>query len=220
MCREFRKGWCHKGALCLFLHESQQGGASTSTSDQICYQFRAGSCSRGSECKFSHLDLQFTQLKKEKKENGQERFCFPFQKGECKRGDLCRFAHRLGAASNYGICFAYAKGECEKGDDCKFQHVGGGVDQGSAAVVNQGAATPPVVRICYAFKTEGNCSKGDECTYAHVRNTRTKTKRTATTAGAGTGADDDVNAVKRQKLSKKERNKKAAVIRARGFKRR
>ena len=91
------------------------------------------------------------------------------------------------------------------------------MDQGSAAVVNQCAAIPPVVRICYAFKSEGNCSKGDECTYAHVRNTRTKTKRTATTAGAA--ADTDVT-VKRQKMSKKERNKKAAVIRARGFKRR
>jgi hypothetical protein len=231
ICREFRKGWCFRGELCLYLHDGQQGTQSGTSiasptssplpsthktkgikSDQICYQFKVGTCTRGADCKFSHISLENTQLKKELKSDGKQRFCFPFQKGECKRGDLCKFAHRSGGASNFsGVCFAFEKdGTCEKGDECKFQHIQKGEkDDGS---INNAQA---IYRICYAFKKDGQCKKGDDCPFNHIINIKKK-------RSSGNSVVGESNAKRQRKedpkLSKKERNKKAAIIRSRGFK--
>ena len=82
----------------------------------------------------------------------------------------------------------------------------------STTASTTGGMADGIVRICYAFKKDGTCLKGDLCEFAHINNVKKKKRKTdvADLTDTNNGAT---------KLSKKERNKKAAVIRARGFNR-
>ena len=189
------------------------------------------------------MSLDTTRLKKEIKEDGSQRFCLPFQKGECKRGDLCKFAHVLGSVSNFkGACFAFERtGSCEKGDACKFSHdmkvipvVIGENNNDNAAKASLPLTAPKVIRVCYSFKDTGACDKGDACEFAHIINVKKKRARVVMESGSagstesdgskkqkteeGEEGENDELKLKQAKLSKKERNKRAAIVRARGYK--
>ena len=136
----------------------------------------------------------------------------------------------LGSASNFkGACFAFERtGSCEKGDACKFSH---DVKAKGEDDVEKASLPATVIRVCYSFKDTGACDKGDACEFAHVVNV--KKKKRARVVDSGTSGSIELDGLKKQKandeegvgeenkqakLSKKERNKRAAIVRARGYK--
>ena len=93
--------------------------------------------------------------------------------------------------------------------------------------------TPKVIRVCYSFKDTGACNKGDACEFAHIINVKKKRARVVMKSGSagstesdgskkqkteGDEGENDELKLKKAKLSKKERNKRAAIVRARGYK--
>jgi hypothetical protein len=233
ICFAFKNGTCTFGQNCKFAHvDSSELALLKKDKKRRCFPFQKGQCRRGDLCKFQHILGSASNFV------GR---CFAWQKeGSCIKGDACRFEHAGSAPAgvpttpttggNVQYCYRFKKkGICAKGDACEFAHIPPTVlaDGTTADAVADGrlplnTSSPDAAALRATWKAlkNGNAEK------AVVKEAKNKYKaakelalQSANVAVKRAAPEFEVieSIWKKPKLSKKERNKKAHVIRSRGI---
>lgn len=144
-CRNFLNGFCPRGRLCDFKHDTAAlppfGGTPmmpfhpgvvippVKKNGAPCRHFEKGYCSLGIACSFQHAGAGSSA---NLPTNAKSTQCRHFEKGFCNLGEGCAFAHGdkegslkpVAAAGTSNTCRHYERGFCRLGQTCGFQHPG------------------------------------------------------------------------------------------------
>ena len=166
---------------------------------------KEGSCIKGDACRFEHADVSPINVKATLATDVKEQYCYRFKKkGFCAKGNACEFAHIAQTASEDGAT-----------SDIADRHRG--------LPLNTTILDTAALRATWKALKNGNAdkaavkeakSKYKAAKESELQRTRAAGKRAALSFMASKDAE---SARKKPKLSKKERNKKAHVIRSRGI---
>ena len=225
ICFAFRNGSCKFGTSCKFAHVDRESlTALKKDKRKRCFPFQKGECRRGDLCKFQHILGSASNFVGK---------CFEWQqKGTCTKGDKCNFEHTSESddssetptttTTKIQYCYRFKKkGFCVKGGQCEFAHI-----QPEAKKIT---ASDEVSSLRSKWKLLKDSNAEKSVVKEAKRRYKAAKESAARNISDGAKRSNDVRidepvpgndeepAKKKPKLSKKERSRRAYIIRSRGI---
>ena len=235
ICFAFKNGSCGFGQNCAFAHvDSSELRLLKKDKRKRCFPFQKGECQRGDLCKFQHILGSASNFVGP---------CFEWQReGSCSKGDACRFEH-IARTQTEGeetpstersrlYCYRFKKrGFCAKGESCEFAHIAAPAledrtkkadeaVQGIALITNTADVSGLRAKWKALKRTNADETAVKEAKrrYKAAKDSALQSASLATKRSASSldGRENESNR-KQRKLSKRERARKAHIIRSRGM---